>query len=992
LSGEVALSPADPGALAAFVAAVSDPDSPDYQHYLTPGEFGSRFGASQDTIDATLKWLDERGLDGSVAGTDHLSVSFHATASRVETAFGVTLERYTVPGGATRFAPSTEPLVPSAIASQVEGVLGLTDTGVPRPLLATDGRSRAKTVAVRPGTGRSATRASISGPGACPAAADAASRNGAYTANRIASAYSIPAVYAQGRLGAGISVAVYELEPFAASDIRAYQSCYRTDATVSVTSVDGGPGTGFGTGESALDIEQVIGLAPDASVHVYQGPSFQNATDAEALDVYRKIADDDTSPVVSTSWGICEAGITSEFAHMESDVFAQMAAQGQSVFAASGDSGSEDCFVPNDPSSANLTVDDPGSQPFVTSAGGTTLTAVGPPPTEAVWNSCQGRSETTCADDQGYAFGAGGGGISSKWPMPSWQTGVINSYSSKKPCGATTDCREVPDVSASADPAHGYIIYVGGGWFPVGGTSASAPLWAAVTALSDQGCLVRGSSFAHSHVVGFANPKLYALGSSATPPFNDVTTGNNDFTDTNGGRYPATAHYDMATGWGTPVVSSLLPDLQPSGGCPSVTALSPTSGPTAGGTVVAISGSDLAGVTSVHFGTAAATNVSYNAGLQVVDATSPASARRGLVDVTVTTANGTSAADGFDKFDYVGPSVTALVPPAGTPDGGASIRITGGGFTGATAVHFGTAAAEHFAVSSDSEITATSPPGRNGEVVDVTVTTPVGTSPKFSQDHFTFTFDPVVTGVSPPSGTVRGGTQVTLTGANFGGTRVVEFAGVPAPFRVAGSNTIVATSPASRHGAQSAGITVVNAHGPSGPSGSAVFRYVVPPSGYWLAAADGGIFSYGAAGFHGSMGGKILNQPIVGISALSDDEGYRLVARDGGVFCFGASYHGSMGGRHLNAPIVGIAATADGGGYWLVASDGGIFSFGDAAFHGSMGGRHLNAPIVGIAASADDGGYWLVATDGGVFAFSAAFSGSAGDLRLVAQVVGASAT
>ncbi len=418
-----------------------------------------------------------------------------------------------------------------------------------------------------------------------------------------------------------------------------------------------------------------------------------------------------------------------------------------------------------------------------------------------------------------------------------------------------------------------------------------------------------------------------------------------------------------------------------------------SSGPTAGGTAVVIRGSDLAGVTSVHFGGVAATAVSYNAGLQVVDATSPASAVRGAVDVTVTTANGTSAGDGFDRFDYVGPEVTTLVPPAGAPSGGVSIRIGGGGFSGATAVHFGTASAERFSVVSDSEITALSPAGRNGTVVDVTVTTSLGTSPKFARDHFKFTYDPVVAVVAPASGTVRGGTAVTLTGANFSGVHAVEFGGIHAVFRVSDSETIVATAPGSRHGAQLVGVTVVTSRGASAPSGAAVYRYLLPASGYWLAAADGGIFNYGAAGFHGSMGGKVLNEPIVGIAALADDAGYRLVARDGGVFCFGATYHGSMGGKRLNAPIVGIAATADGGGYWLVASDGGIFSFGDAGFHGSMGGRHLNAPIVGIAQTADGGGYWLVASDGGIFSFGdATYHGSMGARRLNAPIVGITQT
>ena len=121
--------------------------------------------------------------------------------------------------------------------------------------------------------------------------------------------------------------------------------------------------------------------------------------------------------------------------------------------------------------------------------------------------------------------------------------------------------------------------------------------------------------------------------------------------------------------------------------------------------------------------------------------------------------------------------------------------------------------------------------------------------------------------------------------------------------------------------------------------------------GYWEVAADGGIFSFGDAAFHGSMGGTPLNAPIVGMAATPSG-GYWEVAADGGIFSFGdAAFHGSMGGTPLNAPIVGMAATPSGGGYWEVAADGGIFSFGDAAFHGSMGGTPLNAPIVGMAAT-----------------------------------------
>jgi hypothetical protein len=172
---------------------------------------------------------------------------------------------------------------------------------------------------------------------------------------------------------------------------------------------------------------------------------------------------------------------------------------------------------------------------------------------------------------------------------------------------------------------------------------------------------------------------------------------------------------------------------------------------------------------------------------------------------------------------------------------------------------------------------------------------------------------------------------------------------------------------------------------PAGTSGT---------QGYWLVAADGGVFAEGSAGFYGSTGALRLNAPVVGMAPTPDGKGYWLVALDGGIFSFGdAAFYGSMGGSHLNKPVVGMAATPDGKGYWLVAQDGGIFSFGDAAFYGSMGGSHLNAPITGMAASATGQGYWLVAADGGIFTFGdAPFLGSMGGTVLNDPVVDMVAT
>jgi hypothetical protein len=143
--------------------------------------------------------------------------------------------------------------------------------------------------------------------------------------------------------------------------------------------------------------------------------------------------------------------------------------------------------------------------------------------------------------------------------------------------------------------------------------------------------------------------------------------------------------------------------------------------------------------------------------------------------------------------------------------------------------------------------------------------------------------------------------------------------------------------------------------------------------GYWIAASDGGVFSFGNAVFYGSMGGQPLNSPVVGIAARPQGDGYWLVAGDGGIFCFGAApFRGSMGGQPLNQPIVGIASTADGQGYWMVAKDGGIFSF-NAPFHGSWGGQGLT-DFVGIAATPGNT-YWLVRATGSIYSFGAPYYG-----------------
>ena len=233
------------------------------------------------------------------------------------------------------------------------------------------------------------------------------------------------------------------------------------------------------------------------------------------------------------------------------------------------------------------------------------------------------------------------------------------------------------------------------------------------------------------------------------------------------------------------------------------------------------------------------------------------------------------------------------------------------------------------------------------------------------------------------------GEGMNITVALDGGNGVFQLAGTQCDLPAGGTCTLALTFTPPSLGAFTATVEV------TGPNGTqAVPLRAVSSHGYDLAAADGGVFSYGDAHFYGSTGGRHLNQPVVGMATVPGGGGYWLVARDGGIFNYGsAGFFGSMGGRPLQAPIVGMAATPDGQGYWEVASDGGIFSFGDAHFYGSRGGLPMDGAVVGMAADATGHGYWLVSSDGGVFSFGdAAFHGSAGALPLVRPVVGMAAT
>ena len=556
LSIEVTLNIPDQARLTAFLNGLTDPQSPFYQRFLEPGQFGPRFGPSLAQVAAVENALRSAGLSPGVVSANHLAIPVTATAAAIEHAFGITLESYRLRGGRLAYANTAAPKVSAVAAPLVQGVLGLDDL-YPEQHLGSRPSGAAPTapVASRTSTSAASSAPAASNPG--PQACAAASGGGFnLTATFIAALYGVNLLYDVNDFGKGARIGVLELEPNLRSDIAAYKACYKISTKVNYLKVDGGVKAGAGAGEAALDIEMVAGLAPKSTVDVYQARN----TETGFYDDFKKFVTSDVDKVLSVSWGSCEINTAVATMKAQESLFEQAIAQNQTIFAAAGDEGSTSCYNPSS-STPNDTLSalSPASSPYVIGVGGTSFG--GSSGTEqVVWN------------DSGISLGsgAGGGGVSTFWCMPSYQhqtkvPGIINALSQRD---TSTSCktkyyRESPDVSALADPVFGYAVYYDGSWVGIGGTSAATPVWASIAALTrispwctayrSKGAtlpqnLYRAINRYHSYVYG-RTPQVVR----------DITSGNNDYTDSGytGGLYPATKGYDMASGLGTPMVSGL---------------------------------------------------------------------------------------------------------------------------------------------------------------------------------------------------------------------------------------------------------------------------------------------------------------------------------------------------------------------------------------------------------------------------------------------------
>jgi kumamolisin len=515
---------------------------------VTHEELDAQYGADSDDIARVTSVLTELGLTVTDTHQGSRRMMVSGTIGALSAAFGTTLTLVTSPhpdgsGQVTHRYRSGGLSVPADLAGIVTAVLGLDDRPVARPQFrrltaaaasrtatpetATPETATPETATPETATPETATPETATPETATPEAAPAAPTAVPLTALQVASLYSFPA----GTDGTGQTIAIIELGGgYNQSDLDTYFSGLGL-ATPSVTavSVDGGsnsPGQPA-DGEVELDIEVAGAVAPKAAQLVYFAPN----TDQGFINAIAQAVHTTPPPiVVSISWGQSEDQWSEQSRTSMDGVFADAAALGVTVCVAAGDNGSSD--DPN--STSGVHCDFPASSPHALACGGTRL--IGDLTTntissEVVWNELANNE------------GAGGGGVSDVFAVPSWQAnaGVPTI------AGSSSTGRGVPDVAGNADPVTGYLVVVDGQQQPIGGTSAVAPLWAGLIARLAQ---ATGKKF------GLLQPLIYGsvTAGAAAQGFNDITQGNN-------GAYSAGPGWDACTGLGSPNGQVLLTHL-----------------------------------------------------------------------------------------------------------------------------------------------------------------------------------------------------------------------------------------------------------------------------------------------------------------------------------------------------------------------------------------------------------------------------------------------
>jgi kumamolisin len=497
-------------ALADDLAAMYDPTSPQYGHFLTPDQITTRYGAPQAAIDTVRNFLTLAGIQVVDVSSLRDSITIQATAAQIDQAFHLTLQLFQQ-NGTSFFGPSGQFQLPDALNGAVDYILGL--SGFAKP--------------------KGAPPATADTPAACKPLEN---RPDVVTPNEIAEAYNYKGVYQAGYTGQGMAIGVIEFnDDVSVSDLNTFLSCttggklHRSIVRVNggATLIDDGA-----TGEATLDFEYLSTLAPDADLIEYQttyctlvfcpDPSMASFPEAYA-NLLNKIAEEDRVQVVSASWGGEETFFSQDEIHAIDKAIQLLAVEGITLTAASGDCGAFDDGTYN-----RLSVDFPAADPYTLAVGGTLLATdtQGKRTAEPAWSN-DAPDKSQCENDWGT-----GGGLSKVFKLPSWQTGsgVQNQYSNGG--------RELPDVSAISDNVP---LYLGGKWYISGGTSLASPVWAAGIALVNQGLRQQQLPFVGAPATFY---QIANKGGTLHPYF-DVINGNNLF-------YPATSGFDLATGLGAP--------------------------------------------------------------------------------------------------------------------------------------------------------------------------------------------------------------------------------------------------------------------------------------------------------------------------------------------------------------------------------------------------------------------------------------------------------
>lgn len=975
----VSMKPHNAAALESLIHALYTKNSPDYHHFLTKGHYATEFGPSKNAISTVEDALRASGLSITGVEGNGLIISAKGTAADAANVFHVAFERYRLKTGATGFAATGRPSLQPSVASVASGVIGLSNLEKRHPQLIRHSLHKAAGSSTHQAP-RATPTVSVNAVNACSSLKSVAATWSSYTWTQIAAAYGFTSQYEKGNEGAGTSVGLFELALYPRTNVTKFARCYGL-STLDITNVPVHGGATQATGgqvETTLDIQDILGFAPKTHLYVY---SAKNTT-ATSIAEYAQMVSDDAVQVISTSWGLCEHYTTTTTLEAEYEVFGEAALQGQSIFAASGDTGSADCALRGTPTYGLPTmraVDDPASQPFVTGVGGTSLQTATPSiHTETVWNNFT-VPITPTTPTLGYIGGGGGGGVSTIWEKPTWQTTGRPAGTVPQPtvpttftatplpltatgdctvaagtADTTTSCRQVPDVAATADPTHGDMVYClrtgtctttivatlfPTGWVPFGGTSAAAPLWAAATAIADE---------ANGSAVGFLNPYLYTVGTS-TDVF-DVTTGtNNARGDTFLTVFGAGVGYDNASGWGTPDMHTLATSIASVVGAVSDFTITPAT--PGAGTVTTTYHLKF----TTHTTLLAEEAVTVGASTATFFNTTPGSITISVTGVEKTSFVAITSAVNVLSF-YLGTNIPV----------GAKVTVTLGKMKnhdapGSYTLWMRTQTDSATVRASYSLITSTGYQmvGADGGVFSF--------QPTGILSHFDGSLPGLHISVSNIVGMVDSSDHLGyyLVGADGG---VFAF----------GDTTFVGSLP---------GIGVV----PVAP----IVGIVPTPDdlGYFLVGRDGGVFAFGDATFAGSLPGiGVHRSDVIGIAATSAGTGYWVVTSNGSVYAFGTAHvYGSANGT--TSPVTAIAPSADGLGYYLVEADGGIIPFGDATVYGTLPnlGVAPSFPVSGLVLTKDARGYWMIGADGGIFAFGdAPFLGSLPGLGVhIADVVGA---